>query len=931
MPDENANPIGGTQISQDNQATTNQSWNDFVLDFGEWEEMITANNVDDTNDVKFGESDMSMDNMWFWGENLVSQDNTAQEINQEDLFWETKEENEDTSNQVDLENFYVSEQEDKQGDSFDLWFENESPKEENLNLDTENVGIEQRNGDLLSDGESYDFNTSLAQNNVEESLNLQDNAVQWINEAEPNWDVSEELDLDKSMETVEASQENVNFLNEADNPSVSEDNFEEIKSEEKVEEPEENFVFNEVENENQAEDKDVLEEKAEKTEEILMSTEENVNQRKDSEEAEQKEEVDQGYLSDSGEVTNQVENEDKLEENAERLAENQIPDEENNNQIENKEWLEEKVEEKEENFVLNGEDAPAQPENKEESMNNDTNFVLNDNSWDNNIFQEIWGKDQNEENVGTQNDNPETVQNENPFENVENNGEDSNELRFDVSEESLSDNSNDNQDSIVIENSQTDWDFVLNDSTSENENINENVNKFQDNEPISDSNPISNDWNTQPDMMDLLWWQSVDFSYEENAAAVQQSENNLEMPQASAEDYQAEVSSNSQNLTDPSVENNENTISNWLNNSVVEEKSDLNIANPQVAVENTNVLQNTETTVPVQNNQNSVDNTNASMTWLWANIDNQNVVQNPIVNNTNETPLNATNSAPQTSENIPNQAEIWQVKATLSLDEILDSELLSNPQFADNSKAVPNNVIKKSNKTGISVFTWVWVLALLWFVAVLAFPSISAERKAGDTVDTWTVMEEPEIPTRYTPDEPENFENKPEVAWDDSGIIWKAEDSTWTHGISVEIEVIDDETGDDVEDVSDENSSDEETTGDGSVSSIEIVPYVVEIEKEEPEIQEITTISKNDIQQKISTFKTKGEKYKKMGEDDSNEKVIKYSTYIIRLCEEYEENIENEEWINEETFSEFETKVNGFLSKIEKNLGLEEVETIYSN
>jgi hypothetical protein len=34
--------------------------------------------------------------------------------------------------------------------------------------------------------------------------------------------------------------------------------------------------------------------------------------------------------------------------------------------------------------------------------------------------------------------------------------------------------------------------------------------------------------------------------------------------------------------------------------------------------------------------------------------------------------------------------------STLSLDEILDTELNNNPQFADNSKAVPVNVMKRN-------------------------------------------------------------------------------------------------------------------------------------------------------------------------------------------------------------------------------------------
>ena len=39
-----------------------------------------------------------------------------------------------------------------------------------------------------------------------------------------------------------------------------------------------------------------------------------------------------------------------------------------------------------------------------------------------------------------------------------------------------------------------------------------------------------------------------------------------------------------------------------------------------------------------------------------------------------------------------------QVQSTLSLDQILDSELLSNPQYADNSKASPQNTPASGGK-----------------------------------------------------------------------------------------------------------------------------------------------------------------------------------------------------------------------------------------
>jgi hypothetical protein len=96
-------------------------------------------------------------------------------------------------------------------------------------------------------------------------------------------------------------------------------------------------------------------------------------------------------------------------------------------------------------------------------------------------------------------------------------------------------------------------------------------------------------------------------------------------------------------------------------------------------------------------------------------------------------------------------------------------------------------------------------------------------------------------------------------------------------------------------------------------------------------VEETENISADDIQLKISSFKSQGEWYKKVGENESNEKVIKYASYVIRLCEDYQLQIDNLEWIDEETYSSFETKVSWFISKIEANLHpVAEVETVYT-
>lgn len=53
-------------------------------------------------------------------------------------------------------------------------------------------------------------------------------------------------------------------------------------------------------------------------------------------------------------------------------------------------------------------------------------------------------------------------------------------------------------------------------------------------------------------------------------------------------------------------------------------------------------------------------------------------------------PVELSNVSSSQREATPSESEN-QVQSTLSLDQILDSELLSNPQYTDNSKASPEN------------------------------------------------------------------------------------------------------------------------------------------------------------------------------------------------------------------------------------------------
>ena len=467
------------------------------------------------------------------------------------------------------------------------------------------------------------------------------------------------------------------------------------------------------------------------------------------------------------------------------------------------------------------------------------------------------------------------------------------------------DNQNLTYDNLIEWGNQTNWEFPLNDTISWEDNKDDTEVQDQELFTTTDSTENTNQETSQPDMMNLLWWQPIDFSYEENATDIQQSENNSERNQ----DFQDVLSTDLQDSFNSTVIDNQSEDGNLM---VVESDSNLNSnlnsnPNPNIT-EDINIAKAPVSDMEIQ------ENNNLNIGEQWANT--QNLEENKI----NELPIDSSNNIPQVSENTQNQVEVWSIKSTLSLDEILDSELKSNPQFTDNSISVPNNTQTKSTSMWskkTTIFMWLGIFLLLCFVVVLAFPSVNPERKTWDVVDTGTVIDEPKI----IEEEPESVDEEKtdtpeydETHEDDQEELEKTkkeeEDIESVHGSWPTLELIEEEY----------------------TPPEEIEPYTLEeTEQEEPSVEETENISADDIQLKISSFKSQGEWYKKVGENESNEKVVKYASYVIRLCEDYQLQIDNLEWIDEETYSSFETKVSWFISKIEANLHpVAEVETVYT-
>ena len=97
--------------------------------------------------------------------------------------------------------------------------------------------------------------------------------------------------------------------------------------------------------------------------------------------------------------------------------------------------------------------------------------------------------------------------------------------------------------------------------------------------------------------------------------------------------------------------------------------------------------ENVENNVEIQSQQSQTDERSEAINNAAAEMSDQNVAT-PEINISS--PVELSNVSSSQRENVPVESEN-QVQSTLSLDQILDSELLTNPQYADNSKASPQN------------------------------------------------------------------------------------------------------------------------------------------------------------------------------------------------------------------------------------------------
>lgn len=464
-------------------------------------------------------------------------------------------------------------------------------------------------------------------------------------------------------------------------------------------------------------------------------------------------------------------------------------------------------------------------------------------------------------------DNTEDIeQNENILINddsiIENN-EDENSNNFD---DSIMDVNNWETENLWIENeedadSSVDWENgedKINDNIEDKESNNdtENLDFVMDIEP-EDENKIV----TQPEIKDILEESSIESNQEDTINTIDNLNEESNVDEIPKEMEKFLDNNQNQELGAQSSNSMVETLSYDLSDKKDEIEKIIDEEKVQTKLENENTnLENIE----LSNSQVEAVNT---------------VVDSIQPNNTTEIK----------SDNLESE----QVTSTLSLDQILDSELNDNPDFVDNSKAVPNNVSVTSglfgNKKMVWIVAWVWVFLLAWFCAMLAFPFWGGSRGTEPTVNTWDVVL---TWNHYSP----NPENPDEYTW--IIIDWPT-----TTIISEEPE-------------EPENPS-EPWEPQPFIPCTDIdCPWEEPEEPEEPEEK----LDVNYVSDKISSFKSQAERYYLKWDDMQDKKLIKYAAQAIHLCEVYQEQVENGEWLDEETLSSFKIKMNSLLNNMDKYL-----------
>ena len=813
MPDENTNPVWTTQTSQNDQTTTNSSWDDFVLDFwwNESDESIwtaeveTSSIEDNTNwddediqdsgDLDFGDGDLDKEE-WY-GEVKedyaeIQEENMGDDMNIDisskdgEDYIDVQEENMDDDMNTDISS------EDNTSDTSyevddEIWWENEESREGENKVENEDTEY----WDVDDSINQQDFENQKTSDNNEENLDTDLSYPE-------NVSINKNDDIDNNEETNEdyAETEYWNIGEESDEPDISS--------------------------------------------EIDFDTDLSNNNEKDE------------YGKETQEDTNV---DDSYQESADSTDPTEYGDTESSEEWEDAsktldDWKIFENSDKEEMSDSYENDNSQEPnlldnieEITEDSQNNTTIFGSSDGTFLDTNDEIAWW-------------NTESIFQENSLEK----GEENKNIDINVN------NFENEETSSQIENTNFLWDTSANsEETNIEDDVDTNITNFEldvdstDNQEKANVTLDNNGWE------DSNIWAEQENNMENN-------QENLSFTLDYQEDDKQNDNSNHIILDNNSTWNNDEQ--NWNEGKEID----------------TNPVTN-----PVSNNESSYDTIeHETIKTESANSWNQNVTESVNLD---------------VGKGVINQPETHQITSTLSLDQILDSELNDNPQFADNSQAIPRNVPLNSwslVKKVVWTFAWIGIFALAWYFLLIKSPNIIGDTQQKPTEVIEDLDETSDDHFSWSEDEGELTE---ENTSDEDFFPTK---TTIEQG-SMEEDPGDEELLDDI--LKNQNTESQDTW--------KPEPYVCEDEYcgDEPEFPDIETTPERqpwDVLQIISDYKQQAESYYTQWDEMQDKKLVKYSLQVMHQCDVYQEQVENWEWLDDESFSSFTSKIDWLFAKIEE-------------
>ena len=663
----------------------------------------------------------------------------------------------------------------------------------------------------------------------------------------------------------------------------------------------------------------------------------------------------------------QVEDE---EEKSENLAEMDFGDDSFDGEDSNKDDSQDDIiwetEGNNEENLENDFDLESEKENVDNDIEDDVKFEdvedENENDWENNDDFKISLDDDDLNDDTVELSNKEANQEELSFESndtIENESEENNseeynneEIENDSIEPELGSDLFDSEDKEIKEDNifNEEWednklsennDLYSSNSDSDNGDLNEDewftmdLNQWEDSTDMHSENGVDlssfqtdklDEDEEKPDMKDYadewsLWYQENDSensninNSEENTdflMDVEPSKENEVIKQPDMWDFE-DNSPEDEQINDPDMIEKEEQFTEWISDTQIE--SDSLSLTPREDKEEVSANLNENPSEWIVDNQEKFYSENSNMDDA---MDNPMTDPQTSINSNDEinNPAQEDEKLDTNGDNLGSQ----RIQPTLSLDQILDSELDNNPKFVDNSKAIPTNVVNSewilSNKKMVKILAWVWLFLLVWFFVILAFPFWGSDRDEKDVVYSWDEVENPEeIDYEHSAaqeyDQPIEYDQPMEYETTE-------EEMEQTYAWWVIIEEEPEEEGDiyGIEENSESQSPE---------------PYIWCVwddceEENEPEIQ---LLNIEDIEPIILDFKWQSEKYYSKWDDIQDKQLLKYAAQAIHLCESYQGQIENWEWLDEESFSSFKEKIKALLNKMERYLNWEDENPTY--